>query len=66
MSDTFDYATKADLYEVEARIERELSSINARLGRVEGQLTIMLRVVYYIAGLFTAIAIRVLFFKLCE
>jgi hypothetical protein len=62
--DHFDVATKADVYQLEAKIEQRLGNIEGRLGRIEGQLAIMLRVIYYIAGLFSALAIRFLFFKI--
>jgi hypothetical protein len=69
MADSFDYATKVDLYEMESRLERELAGIHQTMGtmrqdigELKGQMTIMIRLAYYMAGMLSAIALKILFF----
>jgi hypothetical protein len=55
MSDSLEYASKADLNALEARIGREI-------GEIKGQLAIIMRLMWYMAGVLSAIGIKILFF----
>jgi hypothetical protein len=58
----FEYATKADVYALESRLETQLGAMRQQIGELKGQMAIMIRLAYYMAGVLSAIAIKVLFF----
>jgi hypothetical protein len=60
--DHFEYATKADVYEMESRLATQLGAMRQDLGELKGQMAILIRLAYYMAGVLSAIAIKVLFF----